>query len=392
MKEVLYGNDLAKSFRILSESVKKRFWIIVPYIGCWKDVSKVIGVKWISNISVNVRLLTDIDNQTVFSEVTMKKFQYSAEIRSLKGLHAKIYIIDDKVIYTSANLTGTAFKKRYEFGVIQKINPDLESMIETWWDKADIIDSSWTPTTKKTNNNEYEEGNIKGLKNLWDLPEGPIIPSKYKNYSKYLKAYNHFKNIYQISVERMWNDVPIFHEIDSFFNYLFHEHPGKPSQKYLNSNYRVLTDNKRKMELIRYHSDYKNWLNRGSWDSKENRIKRIQIVQEFLKIENIDSLEKDQIIKIIDCIHSMESLALNRVTFLREQNNSNEIIIEAWKELLFGKDLIEVRMENCDMKLYRFGKSAIQELLSYYYPNDFPIINRNSNSGLMFFGYDIKVY
>ena len=53
---------------------------------------------------------------------------------------------------------------------------------------------------------------------------------------------------------------------------------------------------------------------------------------------------------------------------------------------------IEERMELCNNKLRWFGKSSIRELVSWYHPDKYPIMNRNSNCGLKFFGYDIETY
>lgn len=87
----------------------------------------------------------------------------------------------------------------------------------------------------------------------------------------------------------------------------------------------------------------------------------------------------------------MNSLPLNRVSFMKESNNTTASIIYAWGQLLHGNNTsIEERMEQCNKKLFRFGKSAIQELLSYYYPADYPVINSNSMSGMKLFGYATK--
>jgi len=86
----------------------------------------------------------------------------------------------------------------------------------------------------------------------------------------------------------------------------------------------------------------------------------------------------------------MNSIPLNRVVFLRKENNSLSIIKKAWENLLHNNDkAIEERMEDCNNELYRFGKSAIQELISFYYPEKYPIINSNSNCGMKLFGYDL---
>jgi len=49
-------------------------------------------------------------------------------------------------------------------------------------------------------------------------------------------------------------------------------------------------------------------------------------------------------------------------------------------------------MVTCDRNLRFFGKSSIRELIGWFYPEEYPIVNTNSNSGMKFFGYNLKPY
>ncbi|MBS4012823.1 MAG: hypothetical protein KGZ97_03545, partial [Bacteroidetes bacterium] len=69
-----------------------------------------------------------------------------------------------------------------------------------------------------------------------------------------------------------------------------------------------------------------------------------------------------------------------------------ETIKDSFNILLHDSSPIEERMEKCNENLKFFGKSSIRELVSWYYPDKYPIMNRNSNCGLKFFGYDIDTY
>ena len=87
----------------------------------------------------------------------------------------------------------------------------------------------------------------------------------------------------------------------------------------------------------------------------------------------------------------MNSMPINRTKFLNTKNNSIKTIKLNWKNLLHNNtEDITTRMEKS--KMVGFGKSAVQELISLYFPKDYPVINSNSNSGLKFFGYEIKTY
>jgi hypothetical protein len=118
----------------------------------------------------------------------------------------------------------------------------------------------------------------------------------------------------------------------------------------------------------------------------------ISRIQELLSEDSIDALTRAQVKEVVDFINSMNSLPLNKSMFLNPDNNSLGTIREAWKSLLHDDGPIEERMEACNQKLFRFGKSAIQELISFYKPDEYPMMNRNANSGMRYFGYEIKKY
>jgi len=70
----------------------------------------------------------------------------------------------------------------------------------------------------------------------------------------------------------------------------------------------------------------------------------------------------------------------------------NTIKIE-WKRLLHSQTIgLEERMVTSDRNLRFFGKSSIRELIGWFYPEEYPIVNTNSNSGMKFFGYNLKPY
>jgi phosphatidylserine/phosphatidylglycerophosphate/cardiolipin synthase-like enzyme len=98
-------SPLARDLRALVDSAKKRLWIVSPYIGSWRAVRRILGETW---EKVDVRMLTDKDSG-ILARDTLERFAAHRPIRSLKGVHAKLYIVDDSVLLTSANLTETAF-------------------------------------------------------------------------------------------------------------------------------------------------------------------------------------------------------------------------------------------------------------------------------------------
>ena len=119
----------------------------------------------------------------------------------------------------------------------------------------------------------------------------------------------------------------------------------------------------------------------------------IKTVQEKLTKKKIDSLTRKDIEEVTDCLHCMNSVQIGKHKFLNTINNDDEVIKNQWKNLLHnGKMGLEDRMATCDRNLKYFSKSSIRELIAWYFPEQYPIVNVNSNSGMKFFGYDIKTY
>ena len=392
---ILHGQNLVNKLRELCDNAKKRIWIVSPFIGSWNEVQKVIGINWITNDLINVRLLTDVRNEKLLDNQTFKKFQHKAIIKTLKGLHAKIYICDDNFIVTSANLTGTAFSRRYEAGILDDVkNIDVVGLFNLWWNKAESVDTSWLPKNRLRVGRDDSLIHSTGLTKLNNLPDINEKIRVFKDYDTSLKAYNHLKTCYlkQVNNKQIIKGLPVMLEIDAFLNYLFHEHPGKPTKKYYSHPYRNLTDNKRKSELKKYMIKYIEWLRKNP-DYEEYRKETVKLIRNKLSTQNIDNLTRKDINKIVNSLHCMNSFDLNKSMFLNPKNNTTSKIRKSWKNLLQNQTLpIEIRMEKCNSELSYFGKSSIQEIIAWYYPEKYPLINTNSSSGLKFFGYNVKTY
>ena len=136
---MLYGNNLVNTLRGMAETAQKRFWVITPYLGSWDGVKRIIGDDWRLKGAVQVRLLTDIRNKGWIDPVAFNAFRKRGETATLPGLHAKIYLADNRIMVTSANLTQTAFQKRYREAHHKKIRRILAPALiqkASWHDIA----------------------------------------------------------------------------------------------------------------------------------------------------------------------------------------------------------------------------------------------------------------
>src|SRR5947209_7788364 len=116
------GKNLSHILRSLTNKVQDRLWIAVPYVGGWQAVKSVLGRQWLESDEVSFRLLTDVTNTAWLDRQSILKMDSHGKIKHLRGLHAKVYIIDDRVLVASANLTETAFERRYEIGLFLSNN------------------------------------------------------------------------------------------------------------------------------------------------------------------------------------------------------------------------------------------------------------------------------
>lgn len=116
--ETLHRQFLSKRIVDKCSSVYNILWICSPYVGGIQSVSGILGKQYRTRKGMSLKLLVDISNPSNCDYITLNHLiDFGFEIKSLTGLHAKIYIFDNECMVTSANLTGRAFTKKSEAGV-----------------------------------------------------------------------------------------------------------------------------------------------------------------------------------------------------------------------------------------------------------------------------------
>jgi hypothetical protein len=397
--KTLHGFALSTRLRELSESAKERAWIVSPYIGRWSAVKSLFGSSWWKESALQLQVITDMSCTTNVNKGTLCKLANRGAVRSIPGIHAKIYIFDNRALVTSANLTETAFTKRREIGILLD-EPEAKEAIKlfiTWWnddsvpiDKDQLLDSN----KKEWANAPEFEGQT--LPKLWDLPDAPDesefedrggAKGAFSRYQTFLKSYGELATKYE-SVQRLWPDGPLFMEVDAFLDFLYHTAEGTPSHEfYYKNKTRELTRQEQSKEIDKWAVKFANWPK-----VRENmrwRSKHISTIQDLLSKESIGNLTREDARKVADCINAMNARQLNKFKFLQPQNNSIDSIRRSWRQLLHGKESEQDRIDKCNAELRFFGTSSIQELLGWYFPDKYPLINGNSDAGLRFFGFHI---
>lgn len=173
---VLTAKGLSHELRKLADRVRRDMWIASPYVGTWDKVSRILGVRWLQK-DITVRLLTDTSgNSCDLNREALRHFD--GNVKHIAGLHAKVYIIDNSALITSANLTGKAFSQRVEIGILLTGDEarHVISMYEDWWENmASPVLADWVPTDCGTGTYQ-EEPSGKGLPIRTPLPPAPQMP------------------------------------------------------------------------------------------------------------------------------------------------------------------------------------------------------------------------
>lgn len=397
--KILHGQELVTELRKLSDRVTKRLWIVVPYIGSPTTVRRILGREWFDSPTVSVKLLTDTSDLSCLDTETIQLFYNRGQVKTITGLHAKIYIADDFCIVTSANLTNTAFSKRHEIGIL--LTPsESKQVIETfnvWWKKSENVKpEKLTKIFKKVITSKEERG--VSLPTLFDLPEDPgsfikNLAKRFLNYDRLVADYEDFAKKYS-SIQRIWKNKPLYFEIDGLFNYLYHHAPNTPSKEYSKEQPRNLTEQRQMDEIKKWALKYKEWnknvfrVNHGE-DDIEWRMYYSKTLKRFLSSNHAKKLTKKELIEILHCLNSLNSYPINRTKILN--NNSLSEIRNALNHLVNGEGQLASRMNECNNINY-LGTSSMQEILGFTSPDIYPLINKNSNSGLRFFCYQVKAY
>ena len=382
---ILSGQHLVNALREHCDQATKRIWIASPYIGTFKDVQKIIGGNWMRS-HIDFRVLTDVESGFIRHD-TYTGFIASpnTEIRSLFNLHAKIYLIDDWCLLTSANLTGMAFSARHEVGQVVSGPEQVVKLFDQWWKKAQAV-SSLPPSPSKTITDKEDSTKYKVLYKLPKYTSGAS-----DQFLKKCDQFKEFASLYESVTGRnqqmVREGLSLYEEVDYFFNFLYHDHPDTPSKEYT-KEVRSLTPKEEKKE-IRLKQEIRRYFKIMSYEPEEEqwRLDRRNRIRELLPFKAGSSPRKERIEEVLDCLHCLHSYPINKTKILSE--NDPRSIARAWNKLINAPFINAQLLEEVIGEIKNFGMSSACELIAWYYPKKYPMINRNSESGMRFFGYTI---
>jgi len=392
---ILYGEKLAQAVRALMDKATRRAWVAAPFVGPWgSGIRKVLGVSW-RTAAADVRLLTDVEAGRA-SRKTLELFSSLGAVRSLTGLHAKLYIADDNVILTSANLSQTAFERRYEIGVRLGAAQGKAAVgvFEQWWKMAKAVDPAQVKF--KANDRDPEaDGQGSGLKVLWDSNADPGEPeseaeAKFGDWEYFVEQFDDLAHRYA-GVQRLWPNQPLCFEADALLNFLYHHQAKLVSKRYTTKKPRRLSTSERNQEIRKYARQFKAW-----YESDENAVEdptwrreRSHTVQRLLKVAAHRNLTKAETRTLLKQTNAMNTYAFNIEKVLNASNNSTRTIRTALVTLADTATPVQRRLRDATA-VFGLGRSAVQELVAFNEPGRYPFRNGNSNAGMRFFGYNVR--
>lgn len=217
--KTLFRDTLSKEIIKKSNEVKNRIWISSPYIGGEKSVLGILGYKFRSIEDIDLRLLVDIsDINNCIYQTLNSLIGFGFQIKTLLGLHAKIYIFDDECVITSANLTGRAFTMKNEIGIAldKTESKSAIQIFEYYYKHGKVIDkfSDSEISKQKMKRGNKNDGNEPGedTKRFFTIPE-PELP-KYtlsrSHVANYLQNFRLDNTIWKISLGRRWVEENIY--------------------------------------------------------------------------------------------------------------------------------------------------------------------------------------
>lgn len=379
-------DSLAKILRSHCNSVKHRIWICTPFIGGRKDVLRIIGGSWKRN-DIDFRVITDIETGFIRQD-TFDEFieSHPNSIKSLKSLHAKIYIVDDWCLVSSANLTGTAFSKRYEIGTDDVNISNVEAFFNSLWEnKKAKLATSWSKV-KKQSQIEFEDGGVRYDK-LTTLPTYSAGMGKMDKYLAQSSKYKAFARTYEKITGRCRDMVDdgftLLQEVDYLFNYL--EHVACVSKNLTIVQQR--TEFSRNSLIKKYFKKISTHYNQNR-DYELRRINSTKLVKELTSPSRIKTISAEEVRAVLDtfnCFGLGRDMHGHASNFIKE--NSLSDIRYHWDALLNHGDITAEKVNEC-CRLRHCRDSSVSELIAWRFSDKYPIMNTCSKRGLWFFGVD----
>ncbi len=375
-----------------SKNIKNRLWIASPFINDKNSFESFFNIHKIKNKNCNLRLIIKLDNINRQNNDIVDFFIQNGEVRTYSNLHAKMYIIDDIPIISSANLTHNGFRNNYELSVAGA-SSDIElyeQMYNVLWNVSDEVNLHLLQEQVDKNNNIDNQGFKPNINKRGKSDFDVFEPPKYIescDYSQFLDAYKDFASKYKKF--RLFPDVNIKYEIDCFLNFLFNHSEGQPARDYYHGRLVNKTFNDKMLKV--HLQEFKNWKEQNTKAEEQinEKIRAENVAKQLFIEKNINKVSLEEIVNFL-CEH-INVYKSNAHRFKYKENflrNKLSDVIQYIKELKMANPNIIDKLCKQGKHPICFGKSTTQEFVAFI-RKELPMRNGNTNAGFRYMGYDV---
>jgi hypothetical protein len=302
-------------------------------LGTYETIQEILGSSWLTKHKISFKLLTDVNELNSLSASSIILLKKRGLVHSLAGLHAKIYVIDNNCIIGSANLTRTSFTKRHEAAILLSPTESIKaiSLFETFWERGKKISDTELIIQDKRKRSDDDEGFNKGLVTISKLHKTTFIREeslgkKYLSYNSIVEQFKDFTKQYKVAIgKRLWSDVPIYYEVDSFLDYLFAHAPRIPSHFYKYDKGRKLNTDQQTAFLKTYVKQFREYVR--TENRKPNYYKKTtSIFRNKLSSNNYKNLKWNDISALLKRTNAGNSQPINIHKATNPKNNDLRLV------------------------------------------------------------------
>lgn len=405
------NGKLVDMVKYISENSKagEVLWLASPFISSYKAMDYLFNFEYNKKHKTDLRLITDIDNATLYNKQILEFFMQNGELRTLKNLHAKIYIMGSHSIITSANMTRRAFFVNHEIGIAMTKSNIHKDLYEELWREAKPVTPEELEINVKNTRGDFDADMFDGSEIIRELPKklpknceyitglqkarlqrSKEVPQNCE-YITFLENFEKLSKQY-IKSGRIWEKPPLKYEIDAFLNYLFHHSETHSSYSYYTTN--DVNQNATPELLDECKKEFSKWIKSKeaeSYDDENHRSESAKYAKDIFSKDKINELKLE---------HCAEFLQKNINTYFKNgtrfhwaekfvQTNNPDTVKNYISQLReCKKEDVDKLIKNSHVKY--MGISTSQELIGLL-RDEFPIKNENTNAGLRYLGYGAQL-
>lgn len=364
-----------------------------------------------SNGSRDIKLLIRLCEATNPNALYKVRAMSGVDIRyfTSRTFHAKFYILGDRALVGSANLTDAGLNVNRELSLsidsANEIFAELPAYFDELWSSAAVLTDDalekfqiWHKHLPKGRDPEFDGVSPSTPETInvdtWNQSKERTYLESFRQFfvERLLPPYRELESIYIQSGDRhqLFRDLSRAYEIDRFLYWV----KSKTTDEEL-SFLPILQGSALQQNILTHISEWKSLQTVPTDADRQKRILRLQKIarsQEALKTSSIDEITD----ALCGCAAFMENLRFTSGGLEPHLNafkseNSIENIRDTITHLAFGDGDYVQRIYDClygKFKLARFGQNSVLELFGWINSEGIPPFNGRTKKALRYLGFN----